>query len=172
MDRHKIQINRHIKKEEFKSGSAKRKIAKEKEKKNEEVIAKSRRMTDYMKFKPSSSAASQNIDDDTRSPASPSQPQNFEDGEVVSSIKIIIKVVEIVKITKIYYQYFDFHSGVVLCSNNFDLSKLFSTDFVCDGLLMFCLCSNILIFKGLLVSQTKSVITEHRENNNHTVHNV
>ena len=48
MDRHKIQTNRHKKKEEFKSGSAKRKIAKEKEKKNEEVIAKSRRMTDYM----------------------------------------------------------------------------------------------------------------------------
>lgn len=94
MDRHKIQTNRHKKKEEFKSGSAKRKIAKEKEKKNEEVTAKSRRMTDYMKFKPSSSAAPKNNDDDTRSPASPSQPQNFEDSEVVSSIKIIIKVVE------------------------------------------------------------------------------
>lgn len=95
MDRHKIQTNRHKKKEEFKSGSAKRKIAKEKEKKNEEVIAKSRRMTDYMKFKPSSSAAPKNNDHETRSPTtSLSQPQNFEDGEVVSSIKIIIKVVE------------------------------------------------------------------------------
>lgn len=93
MDRHKIQTNRHKKKEEFKSGSAKRKIAKEKEKKTEEFIAKSRRMTDYLKFKPSTSAAQEN-DDDTHLPASPSQPQNFEDGKVVSSIKIIIKVVE------------------------------------------------------------------------------
>lgn len=49
MDRHKTQINRHKTKELFKSGSAKRKIAKEKEKKNEEVLAKSRRMTDFIK---------------------------------------------------------------------------------------------------------------------------
>lgn len=48
MDRHKMQSNRHKTKEVFKSGSAKRKIAKEKEKKNEEVLAKSRRMTDFI----------------------------------------------------------------------------------------------------------------------------
>ena len=61
MDRHKTQTNRHKKKEEFKSGSTKRKIAEEKEKKNEEVIAKSRRMTDYiMKCKPTSSVAPEN----------------------------------------------------------------------------------------------------------------
>lgn len=48
MDRHKVQNNRHKKKEVFKSGSEKRKIAKEKEKKNEEVLSKSRRMTDFI----------------------------------------------------------------------------------------------------------------------------
>lgn len=48
MDRHKTQTNRHKTKEAFKSGSAKRKMAKEKEKKNEEVLAKSRRMTDFL----------------------------------------------------------------------------------------------------------------------------
>lgn len=95
MDRHKIQTNRHKKKEEFKSGSAKRKIAKEKQKKNEEVIAKSRRMTDYMKSKPSCSAVPKNYDN-ARSPACPNQaePQKFEDGEVVSSMKIIKEVAE------------------------------------------------------------------------------
>lgn len=48
MDRHKTQSNRHKTKEVFKSGSAKRKMAKEKGKKNEEVLAKSRRMTDFI----------------------------------------------------------------------------------------------------------------------------
>lgn len=61
-----------------------------KKKKLEEVIAKSRRLTDYMLFKPSSCAAVKNSDDETHSPG-PSQSQDFEDGEVevVSSIKII-----------------------------------------------------------------------------------
>ena len=95
MDRHKIQINRHKKKEEFKSGSAKRKIAKEKQKKTEEVIAKSRRMTDYMNSK--QSAVPKN-NDNTRSPSptcpNQTEPQKFEDGEVVSSITIIKEVAE------------------------------------------------------------------------------
>ncbi|KAJ8868967.1 hypothetical protein PR048_030508 [Dryococelus australis] len=80
MDCHKIQPNGHNKKEEFKSGSAKRKIAKEKEK-NEEVIV----ITDYMKFNSSSSAAPKNKDYSC-SPTSLSQPQNFEDGELIPEI--------------------------------------------------------------------------------------
>lgn len=44
-------------------------------------------MTDYLSFQQSSSAALKNNDvcDETRSPATPSEPQNFESGEVVSS---------------------------------------------------------------------------------------
>jgi len=80
MDRHKIQLDRHKKKQEYKSGSYKRKIAKEKNKRNEEVIAKSRRMTDYMKLN-----VSPDINDETCSLASSSHPQNYEDGEKVSS---------------------------------------------------------------------------------------
>lgn len=48
MDRHKTQSNRHKTKEVFKCGSEKRKMAKEKEKKNEQVLAKSRRMTEFI----------------------------------------------------------------------------------------------------------------------------
>lgn len=90
MDRHKTQTNRHKKKEEFKSGSAKRKIAEEKEKKNEEVIAKSRRMTDYIvKYKPTSNISSENyegLDNNVSalSSASPNPPKNLEEYEVVS----------------------------------------------------------------------------------------
>lgn len=89
MDRHKIESNRHKNKEVFKSGSAKRKIANEKKNKLEEVIAKSRRLTDYMLFKPSSCAAVKNSDDETHSPG-PGQSQDLDgEVEVVSSIKII-----------------------------------------------------------------------------------
>lgn len=89
MDRLKIQINRHKRKEQFESGSAKRKTAKEKQKKNEEVIAKSRRMTDYMKPPPSCSAVRENYDN-TSSPACLNQPelQNLEDDKVVSTLNI------------------------------------------------------------------------------------
>lgn len=48
MDRHKTQSNRDKTKEVFKSGNAKREMAKEKEKKNEVVLAKSRRLTDFI----------------------------------------------------------------------------------------------------------------------------
>lgn len=69
MDRHKIQSNRHKTKEVFKSGNAKRKIAKEKEKKKAEVLAKSRRMTDYI--------------------ACNSHSQKVDDSNEVSTLKII-----------------------------------------------------------------------------------
>lgn len=105
MNRHKIQINRHKKKEDFKSGSAKQKIAKDKAIKNEEVLAKSRRMTDFIKkCKPTSDAIPEDntvldssLDEDKRarpmeysstalliSSASSSQSENFEDHEASS----------------------------------------------------------------------------------------
>ena len=94
MDRHKIKGNRHKKKEVFKSGCKKRQLAKEKEKKNEEVTAKSRRLTDYMKFKTDISASfSEKNGDDALPSASPGRSQNFEGDEMVSSIKIIIKII-------------------------------------------------------------------------------
>lgn len=89
MDRHKIQTNRHKAKVEYLSGSAKRKIAEEKDKKNEELIAKSRRMTDYVMIeqKKTSSAASANNGglDDTRPRPSTShgQIETFEAYQVV-----------------------------------------------------------------------------------------
>lgn len=51
MDRHKTHSNRHKTKEHFQSGCQKRKLAKEQEKKNEEILAKTRRMTDFLVMK-------------------------------------------------------------------------------------------------------------------------
>lgn len=58
MDRHKTHNNRHKTEEHFQSGCQKRKLAKEQEKINEEILAKTRRITDFLVMnKPTSSNA-------------------------------------------------------------------------------------------------------------------
>lgn len=73
MDRHKYQTNRHKSIEKFKSGSLKRKIAEEEDKKNKNCIANSRLITDFKEFQQNSSTAGKHD-----LPASPSQPEQCE----------------------------------------------------------------------------------------------
>lgn len=90
MNRHKIQRDRYKIKEVFKSESTKRKIGKEKEIKNGEVLAKSRRVTDYItKSTPNSSDASIKNNNNTCSVAYASQSRSIDDSNMVSILKII-----------------------------------------------------------------------------------
>lgn len=78
-------MNRHKIKEVFKSGSSKRKIAKEKEKKNEEFLAKSCCMANYViKSTITFSVALKINVDNTRSFACGSQSQNINYSEMIN----------------------------------------------------------------------------------------
>lgn len=91
MDRHKIQTNRRKTQQQYISGSAKRKIAEEKREKNDQVIAKSRRMTDFIIVDREAVSAENNVssDDTYELPnSSHSQAEGIGSDNLVSGLEI------------------------------------------------------------------------------------